>query len=59
MYRRMRRGTMQRIEKQQILTILSEKDPSAPLAEITRDIGFNVSEATAGRVLRLFIYLFI
>jgi hypothetical protein len=34
------------------LKILSDKDPSAPLAEITRDSGHNVSEDTVGRALR-------
>jgi hypothetical protein len=34
------------------LKILSEKDSSAPLAEITRDSDLNVSEATVGRALR-------
>jgi transposase len=29
------------------LKMLSDKDPSAPLAEITRDSGLNVSEDTA------------
>jgi hypothetical protein len=32
--------------------MLSEKDPSAPLAEITQNNGFNVNEDTVRRALR-------